>query len=167
MISITDYFMGRDVLSPLEMTRGLTENAVRTVARVNRLLEHAAEFGVVPGIDRNTGTQVASGWRPRSVNDRTSNAAKASNHIVGLAVDLQDTPARDLARFCVADNGAQLAVFDLYMEDPRWTLVLDEHGREVDWWVHLQIVPPKSGRRIYIPSARPALCAAIPGQVIA
>ena len=166
MISISDYFMGRDRLYPLEMTRGLTENAARTVARVNRLLDHAAEQGIEPGIDSKTGTHVASGWRPRSVNDRTSNAAKASTHIVGLAVDLQDTPGRDFARLCVADNCAQLVVFDLYMEDPRWTLVLDEHGREVDWWVHLQIVPPKSGRRVYTPSTAPALCAAIPGQVV-
>ena len=40
------------------------------------------------------------------------------------------------------------------MEDPQWTPT----------WVHLQIVPPGSRRRVYIPSSKPALAAKLPEQ---
>ena len=43
----------------------------------------------------------------------------------------------------------------LWMEDPQWTPT----------WVHLQIVPPGSRRRVYIPSSRPPLAARLPEQL--
>jgi hypothetical protein len=42
----------------------------------------------------------------------------------------------------------------LWIENPMWTPT----------WVHLQIVPPHSGRRIFVPSENPPLAAALPEQ---
>lgn len=110
------------------------------------------------GIDEVTGTPVASGLRPRVLNDRTQNAGLDSTHITGLGVDLQDIlPARLLARFALrcARPGGLLQSSGLYMERPQWT----------PDWVHLQLRAPKSGRRVYIPSSRPPLVAALPEEV--
>lgn len=145
--------MGRDSAYAGEVTAGLRTNAAKTVDRVNLLLERAAAEGIEPAIDAKSASQVASGWRPRAVNEATSNAAKSSTHIVGLAVDLRDTPDRDLARWCCRNLG-ELEELGLYMEDPQWTPT----------WVHLQIVPPHSGRRVYVPSTAPAMVAALPEQ---
>ncbi len=154
MITVEQYFMGRDLVYALEVTQGLRANAAKLVDRVNLLLDRAAADGVAPGIDEKTGNDVASGWRPRAVNERTANSGKNSTHIAGLGVDLQDTPNRDLARWCVS-NLDVLEELGLYMEDPQWT----------PDWVHLQIVAPGSGRRVYIPSTKPPLVAALPEQL--
>ena len=50
------------------------------------------------------------------------------------------------ARWCVA-NLHLLADLDLYMEDPRCTI-----GQWTSW-VHLQIFAPRSGQRVFIPTA--------------
>jgi hypothetical protein len=75
--------------------------------------------------------------------------------MTGCAVDICDVvPERTLARWCLR-NLVFLAEVGLWMEDPRWT----------PGWVHLQSVPPRSGGRVFIPSAAPALCAALPEQL--
>jgi hypothetical protein len=40
------------------------------------------------------------------------------------------------------------------MEDPQWTPT----------WVHLQMVPPGSHRRVYCPSSKPPMVAKLPEQ---
>lgn len=87
---------------------------------------------------------VSSGWRPPAVNDATSNAATKSNHLKGLAVDFKDSDGK--LRDWVVEHLEWLAGLGFYFEDFRWT----------PGWVHLQIVPPNSKRRVYIPSAKPA-----------
>jgi len=138
---------------PGAMTDAIVRNASDLLGRVNLFLTWASADGVQPALDAATGTHVASGWRPREVNDATSNAAARSNHIFGNAIDLRDTSGRDLARWCLR-NEDDMAEIGLWMEDPRWT----------PSWVHLQRVPPKSGRRVYIPSSSPPKCAALPEQ---
>lgn len=133
--------MGREKKYPQEYTDEIMGNAVVTVARANELLERAGRS------DINT---VGSGWRPRGVNDSTANAATNSRHITAEAVDLRDAD-RTLATWCV-DNLDVLAEIGLWMEDPRWTPT----------WVHLQCVPPKSGKRVYIPSVKPPLDPSFP-----
>jgi hypothetical protein len=123
---------------------------------VNRALELAAADGVEPGIDEKTGNYVASGWRPQAINERTSNAAQLSTHLIGEACDLQDTPQRDLARWALR-NLDRLEQIGLWMEDPRWT----------PDWVHWQTRPPHSGLRVYRPSMHEPLVAALPEQRIA
>lgn len=156
-ITLADYWMGRDASHAHELTAEIRANAESLVAKVNTLLAFAEADGVEPGIDQRTGTHVASGWRPAGVNSRTRNAAAASKHITGNGVDLQDEPeTRPLARWCLRNLDA-LADVGLWMEDPRWT-------GGPDPWVHLQRVPPKSGRHVYIPSAAPPTAQALVEQ---
>jgi hypothetical protein len=156
MITLEQYWMGRDLEYAHELTGGIRAAAEELVGKVNLLLNFAEADGVTPGFDQVTGTHVASGWRPAAVNERTSNAAAASRHLTGQAVDLQDTPDRALAAWCLA-NLPDLKNCGLWMERPMWT-----GGR--DPWVHLQSVPPRSGRRVFIPSTMPPRAQALPGE---
>jgi hypothetical protein len=153
VISLEQYWMGRELLHAAELTPPVRKNAVALLFAVNELLRRAALEGVEPGIDEHTGNEVASGWRPLGVNARTSNAAGKSSHIVGLGVDLQDHADRRLARWCLR-NLDVLEELGLYMEDPRWS----------PSWVHLQLRPPGSGKRVYVPSSAPAIALALPEQ---
>lgn len=153
MITLTDYWMGRDKAYASSLTPEIRDNAVTTVHLVSALLAEAAADGVTPGIDEHTGTAVASGWRPPEVNARTSNAGAKSTHLTAEGCDLQDTKDRSLARWCLR-NLRVLERLGLWMEDPRWT----------PDWVHLQTRPPGSGKRVYIPSAKPPLAKPLPEQ---
>jgi hypothetical protein len=146
MITLKDYWRGRDVKYPRDLTPDIRSNATTTVEKVNQLLALAEEEGIVCEV-------CTSGWRPIAVNDSTSNSVKASKHIKALACDILDTENRDLARWCLR-NLNQLEHIGLWMEDPQWTPT----------WVHLQIVPPGSGRRVYIPSIKPPLAGPLPEQ---
>ena len=134
MISLHVYWMGRDVTHTEELTDEIQRNAQATVDRVNELLARAGRP------DINT---VNSGWRPKAVNDATSNAAASSRHLTAEAVDLPDLD-RALADW-VVDNRIVLEELDLYMEHPGWT----------PSWLHVQTVAPRSGRRIFIPNGQP------------
>jgi hypothetical protein len=146
MISLTDYLMGRDVGRADELTEAVEANARELLGRINLLLSWALADGV-----RAQG--VASGWRPRGINDATANAAKNSTHLSGEGIDLRDTAHRDLVRWCLLNLDA-LEEIGLWMEDPQWT----------PSWVHLQSRPPGSGRRVYVPSTRPPLISRLTEQ---
>lgn len=154
MIIPADYWMGRDATHPADLSNLVRENVAHLLGRTNLLLSWAYAEGIRPALDARTGTHIASGWRPPAINDATSNAAAKSRHITGEAVDLRDNGTRDLARWCLRNLDA-LEEIGLWMEDPQWTPT----------WVHLQIVPPGSRRRVYIPSTRPALAAKLPEQL--
>ena len=113
------------------MTEEIRANAQITVDRANQLLDRA-----------NAGLAhvLRSGGRSRAYNATVSNSATASKHLSGEAVDIADTD-RYLADWCSANQDV-LVEIKLWCEDFRWTPT----------WVHLQIVPPRSGKRIYIPS---------------
>ena len=132
MIGLEAFWKGRDTRYADELTDEIRANAETTVGKANQLLEISGFKHV---------SEVSSGWRPRSVNDATANAATTSKHLSGQAVDLADAH-RDLAGWCV-DNLDVLEGIGLWMEDPRWTPT----------WIHLQTVPPRSGRRVFIPSS--------------
>lgn len=153
MITLPDYWMGRDQKYVAQLTDQIRDNAAELLGRVNLLLSWAYKDGVRPALDATTGNHVASGWRPPAVNDATSNAAAYSKHLTGEAIDLRDHGTRDLARWCLC-NLSDLEEIGLWMEDPQWT----------PSWVHLQIVPPGSRRRVYCPSSRPPLAAKLPEQ---
>ena len=138
--------MGRDKLYPEEVTDEVRRNAEITVERVNELLARAGRSDI---------NSVASGFRTKAVNDATSNSAKASRHLTAEAVDLPDAD-RQLAEWCV-DNLDVLRKIGLWLEDPRWTW--SEHGNH---WIHLQCVPPKSGKLVYVPNSNPPLDPSFP-----
>lgn len=147
MITLEKYWMGRNLKYSAMLNHEIIQNAQVTVDKANELL---AAFEAETGIVIDT---VASGWRPPVVNSSTPNAATGSRHLTARAVDLRDTPDRDLARWCLR-NLDQLEDIGLWMEDPQWT----------PSWVHLQIVPPGSDRRVYIPSTQPPLAKLLPEQ---
>ncbi len=153
MITPADYWMGRDRQYRGEFTDELARNAEHLLGKVNRVLDQMAQDGIEPGIDPHSLTAVSSGWRPRSVNDKTANAVSGSKHIQALAVDIRDTPGRNLVRWCLTHLDV-LEAIGLWMEDPRWTPT----------WMHLQCLPPGSGRRVFIPSTAPALMAKLREQ---
>lgn len=128
MISLNDYFMGRNVKYADELTDELLANAQITVAKVNQLL---AEFGEP--------RHVNSGWRPAAVNAAVPNAAKKSHHTACEACDLADDDGA-LDAWCLAHPEA-LERIGLWQESPAST----------PRWCHVQIVPPGSGKRVFIP----------------
>ena len=136
MITLKTFWMGRDVTHAEELTDEIQRNAIVTITRCNELLARSG---------RNDINTVNSGWRPQAVNDATAHSGATSNHITAQAVDLPDAD-RTLAGWCV-DNLDILKEIGLWIEDPRWTPT----------WVHIQTVPPKSGKLVYIPSAKPPL----------
>lgn len=125
-ISLSDYYMGRDVKFAQELTDAHRMNAEGTVARANDLL---TRFGQ----DRH----VVSGWRPAIINAATKGAAPNSKHMLCQAVDLEDVN-RELVNWCL-NNPDILASIGLWAEDPR----------DTPTWLHVQTVPPGSGMRFF------------------
>ena len=120
--------MGRDRRFPDELTDEKRANAEETIDKANQLLERFGET-----------RKVNSGWRPASINSATVGAAPKSKHMTCEAIDLEDKDG-SFGRWCL-ENLEELASIGLWMEDPA-------HTKN---WVHLQIVPPRSGRRTFIP----------------
>lgn len=128
MISLADYFMGRDRQFPNELTDEMRANAEETVDKVNQLLRAA-----------NTARKVNSGWRPAAINKATPGAAVKSKHMLCLACDLDD-PEGDLDEWAL-ERPEILQAIGLWQEHPAAT----------KGWAHFQIVPPKSGNRVFYP----------------
>lgn len=146
MLAEAAYWTDRKTKYAAEWTEQIGVNASRWLRAVNTLL---TMFEAETGIKRE---RLSSGWRPQGVNDVTSNAAAASTHLTGEGGDVYD-PDRAFAAWCLA-NMDKVAQCGLYMEDPRWTPT----------WVHLQTRAPKSGKRVYIPSAKPPLAPPLGAQ---
>ena len=153
-VALRDYWMGRDTAYAEDWTFQIARNGQEWVETANEVLELAASHGIGPHLGTQWG-YIVSGWRPKAVNEKTSNAGKFSPHILALAGDLGDWPDRRFARWCL-QNLDVLETHGIYMEDPRWTPT----------WVHWQIRPPASGRHVFIPSSAPALALALPEQQI-
>jgi hypothetical protein len=127
-ITLAQYFMGRDAVHGAELTKELRRNAEVTVARANMLLQRAGLAGAVN-----------SGWRPHAVNAQIANASPRSRHLTCEAVDLAD-PDDELDAWCMRHLEV-LEAIGLWLEHPQAT----------PGWCHLQIVPPRSGRRVFEP----------------
>lgn len=141
MITLESYWKGRDKDYADELTPEIVANAERTVELANELLVRAGRSDI---------HSVNSGWRPKSVNDATANAASSSRHLTAEAVDISDVD-RSLSSWCV-DNLDVLKEIGLWMEDPRYCPT----------WLHIQTVPPKSKRIVFIPNSKPPLDPSFP-----
>ncbi len=128
MISLSEFYQGRDEKFPKELTIELQKNADKMVARASELLSAFGEK-----------RKVTSGWRPASINAATPGAAKKSLHMFCLAVDLEDKDGR-LGKWCV-ENVERLIEIGLWLESPTKT----------PGWVHVQAHAPRSGSRIFMP----------------
>lgn len=129
VLTLADYFMGRDATHAEELTAELLTNARAVVDRANGLLKLA---GIAQGI-------VNSGWRPHSINTTTTNASPRSRHLTCQAVDLRDADGV-LDAWCMSNLQA-LEGLGLWLEHPEAT----------PGWCHVQTVPPRSGRRVFDP----------------
>jgi hypothetical protein len=130
LITLADYWMGRDAQYPEELTDELIQNATTLLYRVNDLLEE---------LHISAKPKIASGWRPLAINAKTPGAAKASNHIIAKAIDIADPG--DFLDIQVLCNHQLLDICNLYLENPTAT----------KGWCHLQWVAPKSGKRVFNP----------------
>jgi hypothetical protein len=134
VISLDDYWMGRNSKYPDEWSFDIAENAAVLLSRVNLLLSlyYAATGYPQP--------EVSSGWRPHCINVKAG-GAKNSAHVTGEAIDLRD-PYDHLDDWLMTPEG-RLALMqcDLYLEHPTAT----------NTWCHLQTRPPRSKNRVFHP----------------
>lgn len=128
LIKIDDYFKdyitGKDRRKeyPNEYNNDILVNAQNLLNKVNSFL---TELGITKAV-------VTSGWRPPTVNNKVTNAAKKSYHQLGMAVDILDNKNQDLAKL-VANNPILLKKYDLWMEDMSST-----RGQNTNW-VHIDV----------------------------
>ena len=128
MISLKEFYKGRDSLYPKDLTVEIAANSSKLLIKVNELLRL---FGEPRSCN--------SGWRPLTIQLEINPRAPNSKHVTGNAIDLEDRDGK-LKNWCLA-NLFHLERLGLYMEDPNSTPT----------WVHLQQVAPQSGKRVFKP----------------
>lgn len=139
MITINQYYMGRDKTHSHELTAALRSNAVDLVSRVNELLSEFGQRGLTLSISTKSKSLVSSGWRPQAINRNVQGASQRSKHITCQAIDIYDPDDR-LDNFC-KNNFTLLKSVGLWLEIPSAT----------PGWCHLQSVAPASGHRMFKP----------------
>jgi uncharacterized protein YcbK (DUF882 family) len=125
MITFKDYLMGR--IDPSDMTPEQLTNANLVVSKCNELLTKL-----------NLTSTVRSGYR-RPEDNAAANGATHSKHMTFQACDLEDNDNR--IKNAIRQNIDILVDIGVYCEDFGHTPT----------WTHVQIVPPKSGKRVFLP----------------
>lgn len=143
LITIDDLLMNRAQLR--ELPPEIQGNLLLTCDIIN-------EFLIEAGIDIDR-VKVNDGLRIRG---KQNYGAPQSQHYLGNAVDLDDDSSCWFAKVCLM-NLPLMKRLGIFMEDPRWTNGINPKTRREQSWVHLQRVPPKSGRRIFMPNPEPPL----------
>lgn len=118
-----------------KVTPEIQKNMQELCQRVSALL---ADLGWVGKLD------VVSGYRTPEANAATSNAGAKSRHLLGAACDILDDSNQTLAKL-VQSREDLLIKHDLYTEHLSKTV-----GKRTNW-VHLEIIGPKSKKRIFMP----------------
>lgn len=125
MITLEQYYKGRDTQYAADLTDDIKSNAVETLRRANLLLDRFyAEFPDAAPRGCN------SGWRPPAVNAATPNAAKKSKHMLAQAIDITDIDGT-LDNWLMTQGG-QSAMADIGL----W----HEHPESTPGWSHVQTV---------------------------
>lgn len=130
---------------------------------LNEILKGRAKFDELPReiqsnlellLDRINKIRSAYG-KPMKVNDgyrrpadTPKNGASKSKHLIGAAIDIDDDD-KGTFWFWLMDNLQLCKDVGLWLEHGGYT-----HNKD-GTWTHLQILPPLSGKRIFIPSATP------------
>lgn len=142
MITIEQYYMDCDGVYGGELTPEHRVNATTMVARINLLIAEIKadeDYKVDLEINPKTKSLVSSGWRPAKINQLTPGAALKSKHMTCQACDLYD-PDGDIDEWALEHPGV-LERIGLWQEHPSAT----------KGWAHFQIVPPRSGKRVFYP----------------
>jgi hypothetical protein len=142
VITIQQYFMRRDGVYGAELTAEHRANAAAIVARINLLIaELQADEGYKADLEIHPKTKalISSGWRPAKINALTPGAAVRSKHMTCQACDLYD-PDGDIDEWALAHP-------DVLERIGLW----QEHPSATKGWAHFQIVPPRSGKRVFYP----------------
>ena len=139
MISRKDYlgtYAGCSDIAP-----AISVNIDRLLNKVNALMAYMQQDKVIVPLNMKTRSQISGelngGFRPQDC----AIGAPNSNHKQGLAVDLYDPLGKIDEWVTNPNNLKKIQALDLYFEDKSAT----------DGWCHVQIVPPKSGRRFFLP----------------
>jgi Peptidase M15 len=134
VITLEDYWQGRDIEYFNELNEEIRQNASDLLWRVNGLLK---ELNIVS-------VKVVSGWRPASINKKVGGASR-SYHISGQAVDLRDNSQQEFSRLLIKNNHL-LTKHGLWLENPNST-------RGNTNWVHLDTGSRNSvnGERVFEP----------------
>jgi len=135
MITLEEYFGQHGAGHQDELTDLLISNAEVLLGHVNALLD---EFGEK--------RELRSGWRPLSVNDTILNASRKSKHITAQAVDIEDNDGRLKEFALVRDSEHGYPTLERYG-------LYAEYGDATPTWLHVQSIPPGSGKRVYYPNA--------------
>jgi len=130
-ITLTEYLKGRAKFE--DLSEDIQKNIESVLEKINIVRN---KYGKPMKV--NDGLRILAGY--------TGSGSKTSNHFKGAAIDIDDNDAGDFAKWCIA-NLAYLAGVGLFMEDFRWT---NGQGKS---WIHFQIFPPRSGKRVFVPSA--------------
>lgn len=133
MISMEELLMGRAELAKLPLE--IQSNLAILLERINKV---RAAYGKPMTV--NSGLRLAG--------NQPANAAAKSNHLIGAAVDIGDDAEGTLWKW-VLENLQLMKNIGMWLENPNWT-----HGQGN--WVHFQISPPSSKKRIYVPSTASA-----------
>jgi len=120
----TDFVTKKDrrVLYPNEYNDNIKNNAIKLLGLVNQLLN---DLGI-------ESADVTSGWRPSQINNKTTNAAKKSYHMLGMAIDILDNHNQDLCKL-VSNRPDLLKKYGLWMEDHGSTKGINTN------WCHLDM----------------------------
>lgn len=137
MITLEQFYKGRDKAFAKELTPAIKANAAETLRRANLLMDRFEAAN--PTCKRSRGCN--SGWRPAQVNAKTEGAAKMSLHMTGQAIDISDDDGAIDAWLMTAAGQKALEEIGLWMEHPSAT----------PRWSHVQTKPPGSGRRVFYP----------------
>lgn len=125
-VSVTEYLMGRATIETLTEQQVINLNTL--IPKINDLLELYKKP-----------LHVNSGYRTKEDQLRINPKAPNSQHCECAAIDLGDRD-NSFRNWCLM-NLQHLVDLGLYMEEPSHTPT----------WVHLQVIAPKSGYRIFLP----------------
>jgi hypothetical protein len=89
---------------------------------------------------------VTSGYRTKEDQKRINPGAPFSGHLRGECVDIADSDG-ELAKW-ILKNLEMAKDLGFWFEHFGYT-----HPKNKGWWVHFSIKPPKSNKRIFIPSS--------------
>lgn len=127
-----------------DLTPELQANCDETLEKVNIILQ--AYLATHP----NKKFKMNDGLRRQDV-DKPKNGATHSGHYAGFCIDVDDDETGWLWNWLMKPEVMQLLKdTGIWLEHGNYT-----HNKKYGTWVHMGIRPPKSGKRIYVPSAEP------------